>query len=88
MEYIDYLETYMTGRVKRFVENMGDNTPNELKDLRKENLIKTITEFAVPILRGMEDDAIQSACYRLTTGIRWAKQNEGARTHKSEKSNA
>ncbi len=81
-EYADHLSVYMKERAERYVENMGANTPEELRELPKERLIYNIVEFATPILRGMGNDAILSACYRLTTMIRWPKQNPGAGKYK------
>ncbi len=81
MEHTDHLHEYMKERVTRFVGSMGANTPDELRDFSQEALIRNLTEHAVPILRGIEDYAITSACYQLLTSIRWAKQNPSAGTY-------
>lgn len=78
MEYTDYLRKHVEERVTDFVEDMGDKAPAELKGMAKAHLIHELTSSATSTLRGMQDTAIWSACYRLTTSIRWAKQNKGS----------
>lgn len=86
-EYIDHLQEYMRGRVKSFVENIGEHYPQEilkLKNERPDRLIELLTEGATPILRGMEDNAISSALARTVIAIRWAKQQDKIRKEKGE----
>lgn len=76
-KYVDHLQEYMRERAKQFVENMGTHYPAELLDIktdRPDRLIELLTEGATPILRGMEDNAIDSAMGRLLVSIRWSKQ--------------
>ena len=72
---VDLLKEYTKSMVEEFVDNMGENAPPELREMHRNNLIYNLTDSATPILRGMIDYAIGAACYRLTTGIRWARQN-------------
>ncbi len=81
-EYIDRLREYMKERVTDFVDRMGDSTPDELREMTRARLIYNLTDFATSILRGTESNAIQSACYHLTTSIRWAKQHPNEGKHK------
>lgn len=79
MEYTDYLKKYVEGKARKFVREMDDTVPEELKHIREERLISLITDAATPILKGMEDNAIDAACYQITTMIRYSKQNSQER---------
>ncbi len=75
-EFIDHLKEYVRGRAKRFVEDIGDHYPEEilrLKNERPDRLIELLTDGATPILRKMEDDAMESALARLLLMMRWSK---------------
>ncbi len=72
-EYKDLLADYMKHRIKRGLESYGNNLPIEFKGLSQERLIYNIAEGAVPIMRMMEDFAIEAGIERFASGIRFAR---------------
>ena len=80
-KYVDHLQEYMREKAKRFIEHIEDHYPPEIFKLKKEHpdrLIELLAEGATPVLRGLEDNALDATLARLVISIRWAKQHPNA----------
>lgn len=78
-EYVDHLQVYMREQVRDFMTRIGKHYPPEILDLKNnhpDRLVELLQEGATPILRGMQDRAIDAALGRLIISILWAKSQE------------
>ena len=75
-EYIDHLREYMKERVARHIQYHRDSLPPEIQDLPDDRIVALIEDFATPILRRMEDDAIDAAIAKAASLIRYSKKGE------------
>ena len=73
-EFVDYLKFAVENEVKKFVESISPNHPEELKELGTLILIDQLTDHATAILRGQMYYAIDAACYEFLISIRSSKQ--------------
>ncbi len=74
--YVDHLEEHMKRLARRRIEDHRDSLPRELSNLPDARIIDLITDMATPILRKIEDDAIDAAIAKASSMIRYAKTVE------------
>ena len=75
--FVDYLKEYMTEIVTRYVNDHKDSLPSEFAGIPNENLIYSITNEAVPILRKIESDALAAGIEHFASLIRYNQKRGG-----------
>ena len=76
-EYRDLLQEGLSYRVKRYLEQRGDNLPDDLKDIPLERLINNINSLAIGRLNTVIDTFIDSAFLNFLEMVQFSKKREG-----------
>ena len=73
-KFVDHLTEYMKRKASRLIVDHRDSLPQELSNLPDDRVIELITDMATPILRKIEDDAIDAAMARAAGLIRYSQK--------------
>lgn len=69
-KFVDRLQEYTKELVTKAIEK--GNLPAELKNIPKDKLIYGITDQATPILRKIENDAVDAGIERFASLVRYS----------------
>ena len=74
--FVDHLREYVRGLVaKRIAEESG--LPTEFKGIPDERIITMVEDLATPILRKIEDEAVDAGIQRFAALVRYSKKQKG-----------
>ena len=72
IKYTDHLKEYIEGLVTKVVDEHSNSLPPEFEGIDHDKLIYLITDLATPVLRKIEDDAIEAGIQNLASLIRYS----------------